>query len=295
MLIYLTDKGLIQMKTVIFEKLPWQILGIVLINLDIKGKIIFLNSFPKKFSQEKKSLSELVFCNKKMILDYSGLWKKLADIYSKLSPRMLQLIDAAARGEVQNFMAKKPNHDEIYGIGDIKKPGLLEWSYQHNQKTILDFLFNLLTNCWGKISEFPDIWSMAKIETLSANRFNFMIAIVCGRVQDSMDSFEKAKFTLEKALCVAARSGKMILVKACLDLRVPVDTTCTGICEFDGATPLHLAIKYGHLNIVKFLIEKGADVTRCDYERRSPLLLAMWFNQREIFNHLQSPPSVYRF
>ncbi len=283
------------MKTVIFEKLPWQILGIVLINLDIKGKIIFLNSFPKKFSQEKKSLSELVFHNKKIILDCSGLWKKLADIYSKLSPRMLELIDAAAKGEVQNFMAKKPNHDEIYGVGDIKNPGLLEWSYQHNQQTILDFLFNLLTNYWEKISEFSDIWSMAKIETLSGNRFNFMIAIVCGRVQDSMDSFEKTKFTLEKALCVAARSGKMILVKACLGLQVPVDTTCTGICEYNGATPLHLAIKYGHLNIVKFLIEKGADVNRCDDARRTPLVLARWFNQTDIFNHLDSSTSIYRF
>lgn len=282
------------MKTTDLEKLPWQIWGGVLLNLDIKGKIVFLNSFPKNFSEERKHLAESAFINKNATLCWSGLWKKLADIYKGLSPRMLKLIDAAGGDNVRNFMAKKPNHDEIYGVGDIKNPGLMEWAYQHNQQSILDFLFNLLTSCWEKIPEFPDIWTMAKIESLSATRYNLMIAIACRRVEDSLPSFEKAKFSIDQALCVAARVGKMILVKACLDLKVPVDTTCTVMCEFKGATSLHLAIKYGHLNIVKFLIGAGADVNRLDNERRSVLLLARRFNQNDIFDYLNSSSSIPR-
>ena len=43
--------------------------------------------------------------------------------------------------------------------------------------------------------------------------------------------------------------------------------------DISGATPLHLAVRYGRINHAKLLIQKGADVNSCDSTLKTPLLI----------------------
>jgi len=49
----------------------------------------------------------------------------------------------------------------------------------------------------------------------------------------------------------------------------------SGKCDYDARTPLGLAAKYGHLHMVRFLVEKGADVKHGECEGAPPLWLAV--------------------
>ena len=40
------------------------------------------------------------------------------------------------------------------------------------------------------------------------------------------------------------------------------------------ATPLHLAVKGGHVRVVKYLLQVGADIDRKDSRKRTPLDVA---------------------
>ena len=47
------------------------------------------------------------------------------------------------------------------------------------------------------------------------------------------------------------------------------------VTDNHNTTPLHLAAKEGHSDIIHFLLEKGADVSIKDYKDRNPLEIAI--------------------
>lgn len=62
----------------------------------------------------------------------------------------------------------------------------------------------------------------------------------------------------EDALCVAAREGRMDVVRLLLDEEALVDVDC------DDGNPLCCAIEGGHEAVVRMLLERGADLHRRD-------------------------------
>ena len=53
-------------------------------------------------------------------------------------------------------------------------------------------------------------------------------------------------------------------------------------------TPLMLAIRYGHIHVVKLLLDKGADLSALNDQQLTPIDFARYFNQREIARGLES-------
>lgn len=45
-------------------------------------------------------------------------------------------------------------------------------------------------------------------------------------------------------------------------------------CDNDGKSPLYLACEFGHLSVVKLLLRRKADVNFCDNDGASPLFIA---------------------
>jgi ankyrin repeat protein len=54
----------------------------------------------------------------------------------------------------------------------------------------------------------------------------------------------------------------------------------------DGCTPLHLAATYGHLEVIKLLIENGADIHKSDNGGCTPLHIAATYGHLEVIKLL---------
>ena len=72
--------------------------------------------------------------------------------------------------------------------------------------------------------------------------------------------------TLLTGCAALIRQGELARVKQLLADGADVNTR-----DFNGQTPLHLAVGYKHLEVTKLLLEKGANVHAKDYEGNSPL------------------------
>lgn len=203
------------------------------------------------------------------------LFKKMSAMHKGLNRRLMELIETARSGNSESFIQKKPSHEEIYGTHDLKNPGLLEWAFEHKQQKILDFLYTLLHYPW----ENADLSHIVRLNGISGSAHEILIAIVCRK--RNVDTR-----TLEKALGLSVRCGKIILIKACLEQGININTPLNISGEYSGSTPLHLAVKYGSLSLVKFLIEAGADKQVQDREGRSLLFIAMHFNHSELKDYL---------
>ena len=82
-------------------------------------------------------------------------------------------------------------------------------------------------------------------------------------------------------LRTAATYARWELVTALVDVGVPVTV--------DGKTPLHVAAGTGELDIVKLLVERGADVTATDPEfHATPLDWAQFMNQSAVAEWLST-------
>jgi ankyrin repeat protein len=71
---------------------------------------------------------------------------------------------------------------------------------------------------------------------------------------------------------------KFLAMKRSQDVQAP--------CFTSRVTPLHLAVKRGHVDVARFLIEGGADVDAQDMKRLTPLHLALQEGQLEIARFL---------
>jgi ankyrin repeat protein len=82
-------------------------------------------------------------------------------------------------------------------------------------------------------------------------------------------------------LFVAVGYGHMDIVKYLLSFGADVN-----LCDSDGHSPLFIASKEGHCDIVKYLVAHNADVNLCDDFGQSPLFIASEEGHCDIVKYL---------
>ncbi len=107
-------------------------------------------------------------------------------------------------------------------------------------------------------------------------------------VKDTIPAWRRAAtHTLTRgskdAIFPAAKEGNLALLKELLAEGTPVDYR-----NFNGETVLHVAASRGDLEMVKFLVSKGADVNALTGKRWQPIHHAMRFEHPKVANYLIS-------
>ena len=94
---------------------------------------------------------------------------------------------------------------------------------------------------------------------------------------------KKAKKDLSSgALSEAAKKGDLKMVKFLIKAGIKVDERSS----FGSETPLIKAAYYGKIEVLKFLLEIGADIKASDYRGNTPLLNAAWSGHTKIVGEL---------
>ncbi|WP_256359387.1 ankyrin repeat domain-containing protein [Wolbachia endosymbiont of Ctenocephalides felis wCfeJ] len=91
-------------------------------------------------------------------------------------------------------------------------------------------------------------------------------------------------------LYLATKSGHLEMIKTLINKGAEdID-----VVDEDGRTPLHLAARDGRLGIVKTLINRGACVNRVDKDGRTPLRLVVEDDHIRLIPHLFLEPGVQK-
>ena len=94
-----------------------------------------------------------------------------------------------------------------------------------------------------------------------------------------------AKNVLGNYIIHSASEGGLLPIVQYLIEKQKIDINIKGDEEI---TPLHCACKKGHLQVVEYLISKGADIEATNEDGWTPLHYALWYGQSDIENYLVS-------
>lgn len=100
-------------------------------------------------------------------------------------------------------------------------------------------------------------------------------------------SFQYAYSAYKQNIYLAIYNGNLEKVAQLIDQGISIDKP-----NSDGDTPLHLAAKYNHFHIVKYLIERGANIYAQNNQKEEPIDITSSSNiivallEKEWFDHL---------
>ena len=107
-------------------------------------------------------------------------------------------------------------------------------------------------------------------------RYKSIVVQLLRRGADPMIISPKVNRT---AFYIAVETGMLDVVKLILDLHPNIDIDSSLTSEMNKYNALHVAARYNHGHIVKFLLDRGADMSRKEGELGyTPILLALIFN-----------------
>lgn len=95
-------------------------------------------------------------------------------------------------------------------------------------------------------------------------------------------------------LMLAAENGSLSLIKLLFENALisnkPLNINYQSLKN--GSTPLHIAVLYGHFDVVKYLLEKNANVNIKDEQGYSPLVFALVKAEERIIQMILENPNV---
>jgi len=104
----------------------------------------------------------------------------------------------------------------------------------------------------------------------------------------SNDNFDKSSTDLKEQIVSASENGDLITIKRLVEVWHVDPHSCQD--EYDiNTTPLHLASEYGHLNVVRYLVEeKNCDLKCTNEDEDTPLHVAARGGRLDIVQYLIS-------
>ena len=161
---------------------------------------------------------------------------------------------------------------------DVNRPNDFDYtplmiSIQQNHVEAVRFLIEkgADVNAQNKLNETPFIFA---VEACNAEIVNLLIE------KDAQINI-KTKIG-QKPLLIAATKGCKEIVEILLQNGIEVDDAS----EIDSTTALMKAAKYGHFDLVKMLLEKGAQINKRNRHGNTALMFAVQNNQTEIVKQL---------
>ena len=132
----------------------------------------------------------------------------------------------------------------------------------------------------------PDIFVAAKKERLAALKYFIEDKGININKQAEKNYDDKLIREGDAALHVASRKGNLQIVQYLLEKGANIEAKVQGFNA--GRTPLGLACEKGNLQIVQYLLEKGANIEAKDKDQKTPLHVASLYGRTDVVKYLVS-------
>lgn len=135
----------------------------------------------------------------------------------------------------------------------------------------------------NKECTYGDDGDYMNIKLNQLSKITCLVVLVIGCGLQAMDVPKgKSKIDLNEQLIIAAQEGKKELVEQYIADGADINARCFIAGSPRGETALMKAVREGHTEICKLLIEKGADFGEADVDKGSALLIALLRSRSEI-------------
>lgn len=177
--------------------------------------------------------------------------------------------------DLKNFLKNLEEEDQLKNIVNVK---LGEWAPLHLAAFAnwLDIIEILITN-GAKVSDLTP--SFTPLHCASSNGHLAVIKYLIGKGARPKDINEDGWTSLH----AAAQNGHLHVVMYFIDEYKEIDVD---IIDNAHATPLHTAAFHGKLDVVKFLLRKGANIKAVNILGATPLFTAAINNNRDVYDFL---------
>lgn len=184
-------------------------------------------------------------------------------------------------------------HGDLETVKELVKKGVNVSSADYDKRTPLhiaaseglvefcDFLIKAGANING-----VDRWGNTPIENAARAKHEEVFKLLTNAA-----GFGNPKHVREVsiALCTAASEGDFGKVKSIIETNPGLDISCG---DYDQRTPLHIAAAEGHIDIVDFLVSKGADINAVDRFGNSPLTDAKRGGHKSVYTFLEERGAI---
>lgn len=201
--------------------------------------------------------------------------------YENLLPREKKLFSFLKEGDLENLNNIKFKLKDL-NLKDQKGINLFNWVRIKNNQTLFNYIYDLAIEKYSN--------SDKTIDTKKTDQLNRTIlhwAAFCNQSL-SIDQLVLEGCDINAAnaegatpLYIASKDGHLDVIKALIEKSANIDAANTS-----GLTPLHIATRNGYLDVVNALIEKGANINATEARGITPLHMAAQNGHFDVVNAL---------